>query len=140
MLIMVVSNKIFFQLLPLRISTLQLYCCQTEDITATFIEYLKSINYYFLSFAFTCYNYFSFQVTDCKRLSDNEYKMTVKTNAVALFVWLEVPKIIGHFSDNGFHMITHQMDLNFTSINPIDIDQRKFCKSVTITNLKSVLN
>ncbi|XP_022913917.2 beta-mannosidase [Onthophagus taurus] len=62
-----------------------------------------------------------------------EYDIQVITDGIALFVWLEVDKIKGIFSDNGFMMITKATVVKFYPNAPTSLDEIK--NYVTVTHL-----
>jgi hypothetical protein len=57
------------------------------------------------------------QITSIEQVSQNSFHVTVQTNQIALFVWLELDtnQFSGIFSDNGFQMTTPERTLQFTS-------------------------
>ena len=66
----------------------------------------------------------------------DEFTVSVTTNAIAPFVWLEAYGIKGRFSDNGFLMIKPTMTLTFfawESVTPSELKQ-----SLTIKSLMNI--
>ncbi|KAM7282182.1 beta-mannosidase [Ixodes scapularis] len=53
----------------------------------------------------------------------NVHEIELKTDAVALFVWLSAGRVRGRFSDNGFIMVDKTTSLTFTSDLPLDVAQ-----------------
>ncbi|XP_067685962.1 beta-mannosidase-like [Haliotis asinina] len=64
-------------------------------------------------------------VTDVKMMSNTEFEVTVASNRIAPFVWLDAVGISGRFSDNGFLMVTPSRTVTFTSWDPVDLDTVK---------------
>ncbi|GFS83583.1 beta-mannosidase [Trichonephila clavipes] len=67
-------------------------------------------------------------------VSNFTFNITLKTNAVAPFVWLEVQNTPGRFSDNGFIIVNEIMSILFYSnknIRGVDI-----IKTLSITSVK----
>ncbi|XP_069671590.1 beta-mannosidase-like isoform X2 [Periplaneta americana] len=64
------------------------------------------------------------------------FEVKIKTDAVALFVWLEAYNIEGHFSDNGFLMVTSSRKVQFNAKQNITSDQLK--QAVTIISLADI--
>ncbi|GBM74427.1 Beta-mannosidase [Araneus ventricosus] len=54
-------------------------------------------------------------------VSDFTFNISLNTNAIAPFVWLEVGNIPGRFSDNGFLLISETMNVSFFSKEPTKI-------------------
>ncbi|KAJ4448986.1 hypothetical protein ANN_00378 [Periplaneta americana] len=63
----------------------------------------------------------------------NEFEVDIKTDGVALFVLLETDNIEGHFSDNGFIMVTPTRKVQFNAKQSITSDQLK--QAITIISL-----
>lgn len=59
-------------------------------------------------------------ISDVSQDSAREFTVTVSTNAIALFVWLESADILGRFSDNGFLMLTPKTTLKFYAWQEVD--------------------
>ncbi|KAM7315503.1 beta-mannosidase [Ixodes scapularis] len=64
----------------------------------------------------------------------NVHEIELKTDAVALFVWLSAGRVRGRFSDNGFIMVDKTTSLTFTSDLPLDVAQLRLNISVTCLN------
>lgn len=47
--------------------------------------------------------------------------VVLKTDAVTAFLWLDVPNIPGHFSQNGFLLVTSEIEVKFYSYHPVGI-------------------
>lgn len=53
---------------------------------------------------------------------DNKHlHVMLKTDAVTAFVWLDVPNIPGHFSQNGFLLVTPEITITFYSYHPVGV-------------------
>ncbi|KAL8604278.1 hypothetical protein ACOMHN_023648 [Nucella lapillus] len=52
-------------------------------------------------------------ISDLRQDSAREFTVTVATNAIALFVWLESADVMGRFSDNGFLLLEPKTTLTF---------------------------
>lgn len=75
---------------------------------------------------------------------DYVYRVVVETDAIALFVWLSFDETLdtddpmGHFSDNGFSMFTHNKSVNYFSKTYVDIDRLRSHFTVkSLTDVKS---
>ncbi|XP_046568092.1 beta-mannosidase-like [Haliotis rubra] len=64
-------------------------------------------------------------VTGVTKMSNTEFEVTVGSNGIAPFVWLDAVGISGRFSDNGFLMMTPSRTVTFTSWEPVDQDTFK---------------
>ncbi|CAJ1074597.1 beta-mannosidase [Xyrichtys novacula] len=64
------------------------------------------------------------------------YSVTLNTAAVAPFVWLDVGKIPGRFSSNGFLMVTRNMTVSFTAWRPTSVAE--LSDSLTVTSLGDI--
>ncbi|KAL1122811.1 hypothetical protein AAG570_003137 [Ranatra chinensis] len=67
---------------------------------------------------------------------DYEAVITLQTDRIALFVWLEAD-IPGIFSHNGFHMLEPKKQVVFTSYHPLNVQQ--FISHLKVTALKSTM-
>lgn len=65
----------------------------------------------------------------------DEFVITLTTDAIAPFVWIEAYKVKGRFSDNGFLMIHKDTNLTFYAWETVDVDTLKAALSV-----KSLMN
>lgn len=43
----------------------------------------------------------------------NDFKLTINSDTLSLFVWLETKNLKGHFSENGFHMTSNKKKVHF---------------------------
>ncbi|XP_071101412.1 beta-mannosidase-like [Haliotis cracherodii] len=64
-------------------------------------------------------------VTDVTMMSNTEFEVTVGSNRIAPFVWLDAIGIPGRFSDNGFLMMAPSRIVIFTSWDPVDLETVK---------------
>ncbi|XP_075222154.1 beta-mannosidase-like [Lycorma delicatula] len=64
------------------------------------------------------------------------FEVTITTDAVALFVWLDVGNIKGRFSENGFQLVTSEKKINFISWE--SVTAKELQKALTISTLKGV--
>ncbi|KAG8191625.1 hypothetical protein JTE90_012342 [Oedothorax gibbosus] len=62
------------------------------------------------------------------------FNITLKTNAIAPFVWLDSTTIPGRFSDNGFTMLTENLNIQFYSKKAVGIDA--LYSKLKVTSLK----
>jgi len=77
------------------------------------------------------------QVTNIQTGSEpNTFSMTVTSDHVAPFVWLEAKGIKGRFSDNGFLMYTSNVNLTFYAWETVDDVTLR--KSITVKSLMDV--
>ncbi|XP_014609878.1 PREDICTED: beta-mannosidase-like [Polistes canadensis] len=65
-----------------------------------------------------------------------DYEIELTTNNIALFVWLEVKSIDGHFSENGFHVFQEKKYIKFHAYEATTPDMLK--KNIQITTLSDV--
>lgn len=75
------------------------------------------------------------QITDVQDLGDNTFEITLKTDKICLFVWLESHDIRGLFSDNAFHMYTETKSVTFRSNKPTTLEELK--RVLTVTNIRN---
>ena len=79
----------------------------------------------------------SAQVSDVKRRSASQVSLTLQTDAIAPFVWLELPGHSGYFSDNGFIMLDKTVHLTYTSFHELS-DDDVTASSVNVISLMDV--
>ncbi|KAJ9591465.1 hypothetical protein L9F63_002071 [Diploptera punctata] len=65
--------------------------------------------------------------------SQNVFEIELKTDKIALFVWLEAYNIPGHFSSNGFLMVKPNISITFVTKYNVDIN--KLHEAITIFSL-----
>ncbi|KAK4884761.1 hypothetical protein RN001_001032 [Aquatica leii] len=98
-------------------------------------------NYVFpVPLKFANINYANVTITAIKehRSPDQQFTITISTNEIALFVWLEVNNNIkGRFSDNGFLQITNEKNVTFTPTDYVILDD--LIRSLTVTHLMSYM-
>ena len=58
-------------------------------------------------------------------VDETTYKVSVKANAIAPFVWLNMKGVSGRFSDNGFHMITATREVYYHTWEKTTLDKVK---------------
>jgi beta-mannosidase len=63
----------------------------------------------------------------------NTFDITIETNRIALFVWLEANYVPGEFSDNGFLLVTQIQKVEFTAKKEVTSEQLK--GNITIVSL-----
>ncbi|XP_046686486.1 beta-mannosidase-like isoform X2 [Homalodisca vitripennis] len=74
------------------------------------------------------------QVVDVKALKNGqELIVTLGSDAIAPFVWLDAVGIAGHFSHNGFLLVTNSTQLTFSAEKPINV--QAFRSSLKIRSL-----
>ena len=66
----------------------------------------------------------------------DEFTVSISTNAIAPFVWLEAYGVKGRFSDNGFLMIKPKVTLTFYAWQPVDAVTLR--KALTVKSLMDV--
>ncbi|KAK6181475.1 hypothetical protein SNE40_009318 [Patella caerulea] len=76
------------------------------------------------------------QITNVVSSSKTEFNVTLATNNIAPFVWINAYNITGRFSDNGFLMKDPSLHLTFTAWQPVDLDT--FNKSLTVKSLMDI--
>ncbi|RZC41640.1 beta-mannosidase-like [Asbolus verrucosus] len=65
--------------------------------------------------------------------STRQFNITLTTNGIALFVWLDAHNISGRFSENGFLQVTVNKTVQFTSKQPIS--KEDLVNVLTVTHL-----
>ncbi|KAG7202549.1 hypothetical protein KM043_009746 [Ampulex compressa] len=65
-----------------------------------------------------------------------DYEIEVMTNHIALFVWLEITKLRGRFSENGFHMFHNQKRIIFHAYEAVT--PRELHENIRLTTLCDV--
>uniref|UniRef100_A0A8R1HHX4 Beta-mannosidase n=1 Tax=Caenorhabditis japonica TaxID=281687 RepID=A0A8R1HHX4_CAEJA len=74
------------------------------------------------------------QIVDLKRLDGLTYDITISTDKVSPFTWLNCKKpFVGWFNDNGFHMIQKQRTVRLVTKEDVDLQKTDF----TVCNLKN---
>lgn len=63
------------------------------------------------------------QVNSVSKISSNIFDIQVSTDAITFFVWLSTQNIKGHFSDNGFLLITPSTNIHFYAHEDVTVDQ-----------------
>ncbi|ESP02846.1 hypothetical protein LOTGIDRAFT_212346 [Lottia gigantea] len=76
------------------------------------------------------------QISNVETLSLTEFTVTLTTNHIAPFVWINSRGISGRFSDNGFIMKDPQLQLIFTSWQPVDL--KTFTNSLSVQSLMDI--
>ncbi|XP_049964319.1 beta-mannosidase isoform X2 [Schistocerca serialis cubense] len=61
------------------------------------------------------------------------FEVKISTDSISLFVWLEVPNVFGHFSENGFLMVVPEKTVQFYTNRNINSDYLK--KTITVTSM-----
>ncbi|XP_074036619.1 beta-mannosidase [Leptinotarsa decemlineata] len=75
------------------------------------------------------------QISSVKKISDEQiYSITIETDQIALFVWLESPVISGTFSENGFLMVNNTKTVYFNSEEE-SISPEELSETLTLTHL-----
>ena len=79
---------------------------------------------------------FQFQITSVKKSPNtNEATITITTDKIAPFVWLETEEK-GEFSDNGFILLKPNFNLKFKkNINNETINIEKLKQTLTVRSL-----
>lgn len=62
------------------------------------------------------------------------FEVNVRTDGIALFVWLESGNIRGIFSDNGFIQVDAVKTVQFKAESPTTLDVLQY--AITVTHLK----
>ncbi|ESO86231.1 hypothetical protein LOTGIDRAFT_176024 [Lottia gigantea] len=75
-------------------------------------------------------------MSNVKKMSPTEFTVTLTTNHIAPFVWINSRGISGRFSDNGFIMKDPQLQLTFTSWQPVDL--KTFTYSLSVQSLMDI--
>ncbi|KAK7495642.1 hypothetical protein BaRGS_00013089, partial [Batillaria attramentaria] len=68
--------------------------------------------------------------------ADREFTITLATNAIAPFVWIEASKVMGRFSDNGFLMLQPTATVKFYAWQ--DVDVATLHSSLSLSSLMDV--
>ena len=87
------------------------------------------INLTFVSYCFL-------QISDVSKTSEDEYRISLTTDAVAPFVWLEALGIKGRFCNNGFLMFQQKESVMFYAWQQTDV--RTLKESLTIKSLMDI--
>ncbi|KAK4886003.1 hypothetical protein RN001_002274 [Aquatica leii] len=61
------------------------------------------------------------------------FEITIKTDVVTLFVWLDIKDINGRFSENGFLQVTEEKIIQF--ISTVAISLEKLLQNLSVTHL-----
>ncbi|XP_039281656.1 beta-mannosidase [Nilaparvata lugens] len=79
---------------------------------------------------------FTFQVKNIRPHSDSssQFEITITSDQIALFVWLDAGTIKGRFSDNGFQMTSREKKVTFMSWQPLS--ENELAKVLTISTVK----
>lgn len=67
---------------------------------------------------------------------ESGFSVTLRSDAVAPFVWLDVGNIPGRFSSNGFLMVTADRTVGFTPWRPTSVSE--LSTSLTVTSLRDI--
>uniref|UniRef100_A0A673CDJ6 Beta-mannosidase n=1 Tax=Sphaeramia orbicularis TaxID=375764 RepID=A0A673CDJ6_9TELE len=67
---------------------------------------------------------------------ESGFSVTLRSDAVAPFVWLDVGNIAGRFSSNGFLMVSADRTVGFTPWRPTSVSQ--LSTSLSVTSLRDV--
>ena len=65
-----------------------------------------------------------------------EFQITVISDTVAPFVWLDAPGIRGRFSDNGFLMVNPKTTVQFHAWDATDVSS--LSQAITVKSLMDV--
>ncbi|KAK6181474.1 hypothetical protein SNE40_009317 [Patella caerulea] len=76
------------------------------------------------------------QISNVVALSSTQFTVTLMTDNIAPFVWINAYRLSGRFSDNGFIMKDHLVQLTFKSREPVSIDT--FKKSLSVQSLMDI--
>lgn len=52
---------------------------------------------------------------------NKRFHIILKTDAVTAFVWLDASNLPGHFSQNGFLLVTPEIEITFYSSHPVGV-------------------
>lgn len=64
------------------------------------------------------------------------FDIILKTDNIALFVWLEFSTISGRFSENGFHILKGTKKIKFYSFEEVTVDY--VIKNLLVTSLSQI--
>lgn len=70
------------------------------------------------------------QITDVTQVSEHEFTITLASNSIAPFVWLEAGDTMGRFSDNGFLMMQPKVSVQFYAWQDVDLHSLRSALSV----------
>ncbi|KAI6651994.1 Beta-mannosidase [Oopsacas minuta] len=103
-----------------------------------FDEELKEVlstNYYFpVSFKEVSLPKAEVKIQDCYRKNNNQFTITISSDALALYVFLET-KYSGYFSDNAFIMKSGTIVIEFYSWTEI---KKNVCQSISIKSISNI--
>ncbi len=74
-----------------------------------------------------------FQVKSVIAVEPNHFNIVLETDAIAAWVWLEATGIQGHFTDNGFMMVTHRQLIAFYSWHD-HVTDKDLMKALTVSS------
>ncbi|XP_025081545.1 beta-mannosidase-like isoform X2 [Pomacea canaliculata] len=69
-------------------------------------------------------------ITDVTQVSEHEFTITLASNSIAPFVWLEAGDTMGRFSDNGFLMMQPKVSVQFYAWQDVDLHSLRSALSV----------
>ncbi|XP_056152102.1 beta-mannosidase [Lampris incognitus] len=75
-------------------------------------------------------------ITATVQESETGYSITLRSNAIAPFVWLDVGNIPGRFSSNGFLMVSANRTVGFFPWGPTSVDN--LSRALTVTSLGNI--
>lgn len=86
----------------------------------------------FICLLITFNKFVPFQITSICHKNSKSLNIQLKSNSIALFVWLEVHGIEGRFSENGFLMVEDIKNVQFQSESDISYDDLHCAITVTV--------
>ncbi|KAK7109883.1 beta-mannosidase-like [Littorina saxatilis] len=76
-------------------------------------------------------------ITTVSQISPREFTITLTTDAIAPFVWLEAGSMMGRFSDNGFLLVKMTFTVTFTAWRD-DVDSHTLRSQLSVLSLMDV--
>lgn len=93
-------------------------------------------NYHFLSPLKDAQGILKPNITAKVQKDGESFSISLHSDAIAPFVWLDVGNIPGRFSSNGFLMVTSNRTVSFDAWRPTSVDE--LSRSLTVTALRDV--
>ncbi|XP_015586922.1 beta-mannosidase isoform X2 [Cephus cinctus] len=65
-----------------------------------------------------------------------DYRVSLRSEKIALFVWIDVKQICGRFSENGFHVLRGEKNITFHAKEAVTDDQ--LSNDITVVSLSQI--
>ncbi len=74
-------------------------------------------------------------MTDVSQVDDVTHDVTVASDEIAAFTWLEAVDVAGRFSDNGFLMTEREVTVQFLAV--VAVTEEELAEAIQVTSLIS---